>query len=91
MRIFNSCSTNTSITHPSVKFRKVSTGNNLTHLTKVLKICRKHVKYDSNSKTIFEKIENILGKGENAKNQHFLIFPKCFLWPFSTRWLKMRD
>ena len=23
--------------------------------------------------------ENILGKGENAGNQHFLLFPKCFL------------
>ena len=25
--------------------------------------------------------ENILGKGENAGNQHFLLLPKCFL-PF---------
>ena len=25
--------------------------------------------------------ENIMGKGENAGNQHFLLFPKCFL-PF---------
>ena len=23
--------------------------------------------------------ENILGKGENAGNQHFLLFPQCFL------------
>ena len=23
--------------------------------------------------------ENILGKGENAGNQHFLLFPECFL------------
>ena len=23
--------------------------------------------------------ENIMGKGENAGNQHFLLFPKCFL------------
>ena len=23
--------------------------------------------------------ENNLGKGENAGNQHFLLFPKCFL------------
>ena len=28
-----------------------------------------------------EAFENILGKGENAGNQHFLPFPKCFL-PF---------
>ena len=24
-----------------------------------------------------EAFENILGKGENAANQHFLLFPKC--------------
>ena len=29
-------------------------------------------------KTVFE---NIVGKGENAGNQHFLLFPQCFL-PF---------
>ena len=26
-------------------------------------------------------MENILGKGENAGNQHFLLFPKCFQKP----------
>ena len=26
-------------------------------------------------------LENIVGKGENASNQHFLLFPQCFL-PF---------
>ena len=30
--------------------------------------------------------ENILGKGENAGNQHFLLFPKCFL-PFPKQML----
>ena len=24
--------------------------------------------------------ENIVGKGENAGNQHFLLFPQCFLF-----------
>ena len=24
-------------------------------------------------------LENIVGKGENASNQHFLLFPQCFL------------
>ena len=28
--------------------------------------------------------ENIVGKGENAGNQHFLLFPPCFL-PFLTK------
>ena len=25
-----------------------------------------------------ERVENIVGKGENAGYQHFLLFPKCF-------------
>ena len=25
-----------------------------------------------------EREENIVGKGENAVNQHFLFFPQCF-------------
>ena len=28
--------------------------------------------------------ENIVGKGENAGYQHFLLFPQCFL-PFKTQ------
>ena len=32
-------------------------------------------------KFISERIENILGKGENAGYQHFLLFPKCFQKP----------
>ena len=32
--------------------------------------------------TLFKNpFENIVGKGENAGNQHFLLFPQCFL-PF---------
>ena len=27
---------------------------------------------------LFERIENIVGTGENAGNQHFLLFPLCF-------------
>ena len=27
---------------------------------------------------LFERVENILGNGENAGNQHFLLYPKCF-------------
>ena len=28
--------------------------------------------------SVFEWIENMVGKGENADNQHFLLFPQCF-------------
>ena len=27
---------------------------------------------------MFDKVENIVGKGENAGYQHFLLFPRCF-------------
>ena len=29
-------------------------------------------------KFIFERVENIMGQGENAGYQHFLLFPQCF-------------
>ena len=29
-------------------------------------------------KTVFGRIENNVGKGENAGYQHFLLFPQCF-------------
>ena len=28
--------------------------------------------------SLFDKVENIVGKGENAGYQHFLLFPHCF-------------
>ena len=28
---------------------------------------------------IFDRVENIVRKGENAGYQHFLLFPQCFL------------
>ena len=27
---------------------------------------------------VFERVKNIVGKGENAGYQHFLHFPQCF-------------
>ena len=28
--------------------------------------------------SVFDRVENIMGKGENAGYQHFLLFPQCF-------------
>ena len=28
--------------------------------------------------SVLDRVENIVGKGENAGNQHFLLFPQCF-------------
>ena len=27
---------------------------------------------------VIDRVENIVGKGENADDQHFLLFPHCF-------------
>ena len=39
---------------------------------------RRQNKYDKKHKPVFGRKENIVGKGENAGNQHFLLFPQCF-------------
>ena len=31
--------------------------------------------------SLFDRIENTVGKGENAVYQHFLLFPQCFPKP----------
>ena len=28
--------------------------------------------------SVFDRVENIVGEGENAGYQHFLLFPQCF-------------
>ena len=35
------------------------------------------------------RAENIVGKGENAGYQHFLLFPPCFQEAFSSGMLKV--
>ena len=37
-----------------------------------------------NIKVVFDRIENIVGKEENAGYQHFLLFPQCFQKAFSS-------
>ena len=37
----------------------------------------------------FERTENIVGKGENAGYQHFLIYPQCFQKPYVSGSLKV--
>ena len=42
-------------------------------------------------KFVLGRVENIEGKGENAGNQHFLLFPQCFQKRFFLRVVKSRD
>ena len=38
---------------------------------------------------LLDRVENTVGKGENAGYQHFLLFPLCFPEPSSLRWSKV--
>ena len=42
-------------------------------------------------KFIFGRVENIVGKGENAGYQHFLLFPTMFSKGFILKVIKSRD
>ena len=42
-------------------------------------------------KFVLGKVENIVGKGENAGFQHFLLFPQCFQKPSFLKVVKSRD
>ena len=41
--------------------------------------------------SVSNRAENIVGKGENAGYQHFLLFPKCFQEASSLRVVKRQD
>ena len=41
-------------------------------------ICKQCLKCFSSLKFVLNRIENIVGKGENACHKHFLLFPQCF-------------
>ena len=38
---------------------------------------------------LFDRVENIVGKGENAVYQHFLLFPQCFSKDFFPGFLNL--
>ena len=42
-----------------------------------------------NQKFVLGRVENIVGKGENAGYQHFLLFPQCFQKASFSRLLKV--
>ena len=49
-------------------------------LSKIFSVLILHQTFPQLSTTLRKKaLENTVGKGENAGNQHFLLFPQCFL------------
>ena len=58
-------------------FNSLPNGNSLDLST--LKVFADDKIYDTEKlKFLLGRVENIMGKGENAGYQHFLLFPKCF-------------
>ena len=39
--------------------------------------------------SLYDRVENTIGKGENAGHQHFLLYPQCFPKPSSLGSLKV--
>ena len=57
--------------------------------TKMKAFADDNINVIKNLKLLRGRVENILGKGENAGYQHFLLFPKCFQKPSSSGELKL--
>ena len=56
--------------------------------SKLKKIANDKIDVTQKLKFGFGRIENIVGKGENAGYQHFLLFPQCFQKAFVSESLK---
>ena len=47
-------------------------------MDQIERMCRQQTDVVENLKFALDRVENIVGKGENAGNQHFLLFSQCF-------------
>ena len=47
-------------------------------LVQIESICRRYNKCELKIEIALGRVENIVGKRENAGYQHFLLFPQCF-------------
>ena len=60
---------------------KFTTLSQMTHfrLFRFLKeFADDNFRFDENSRMFSKRVENIMGKGEIARNKQFLLFPQCF-------------
>ena len=80
--------------HLDIKKKSISVLNSLPNDT-ILDLSKSKVFADDNSnvyqklKLALGRVENIVGKGENAGYQHFLLFPQCFQNPSSSGLFKV--
>ena len=52
--------------------------NNILDLSKLKAFADDKIQLTKIMIFVFDRIENIVGKGENAGYPHFLLFPQCF-------------
>ena len=57
--------------------RKRHQHDKILALTKFKAFANDNIMVTQKLKFVFERVENIVGKGENARYQHFLLFPQC--------------
>ena len=63
--------------------------NNILDLTKLKAFAGNELNMSKLAISFFDKVENTVGKGENAGHQHFLLFPQWFLEALSLGSLKV--
>ena len=49
----------------------------LLHSSKLKEFAAGNLKFDENGRKFPKRIENTVGKGEIARHEQFLLFPKC--------------
>ena len=64
--------------------------NKITDLTELKAFVDNKLNVTEKLKFVIGTVENIVGKGENAGNQHFLLFPQCFQKALFSRSLTFR-
>ena len=61
------------------QIRFISLPNDKLRVTQIESICRSQVKRDVKGLNCHDGLDNIVGKGENASYQHFLLLRRCLL------------
>ena len=52
--------------------------NKFWTLSKLKEFADNNFEFDENGRKFFNRVENAVGKGENACYEQFLLFPPCF-------------
>ena len=65
--------------------------NKILDLTKLNAFAENKINVTEKLKFVLRRVENIVGQGENAGYQHFLLFPTVFSKAFLYRVVKSRE